>query len=431
MNQFSAGDKLNLSIFAQAGGGAGLAKAPDGRVVLVEGSLAGEEVLARLLQVRKDYFLARTLQVLSPSPQRVRPRCELFGVCGGCDLMHLEYQAQIEAKATWVSEALRKLPDLPEAIPLASPKPWAYRNRLRLQVRPGGVGFFSKSTRDLVPLEQCPVAADEINRILPRLASGLDELNGPQPNWLELLAGSNELFVTAGFKPGAKLSRKHQRDFYLMFTRLGAAGVRFSLGKRLSAWPVSQDNGLPYLSMEGLDLWAFPGLFCQNNFAANQVMVEKVLELAGPGQGGFALDLYCGSGNFTLPLAAKGWQVTGVEGAGAAHAVAKAQAVWNRLEQRTDFISQPVSSALAKLGKEQKSFDLVVLDPPRAGAKGLMPHIVRLNPAKIIYISCHPAALARDASILHGLGYLPGSIHTIDMFPHTGHVEAVLVMNKD
>jgi 23S rRNA (uracil1939-C5)-methyltransferase len=407
-----------------------LAKAPDGRVVLVEGSLAGEEVLAALMQVRKDYIAARTLKVINSSPLRTKPKCPLFGVCGGCDLMHLDYAAQVESKAAWVAESLRKLPGLPQVEALASPKQWHYRNRLRFQVRAEGVGFFAKSTRSLVPVESCPVADESLKRILPRLAPDLAAYGGPRPLWLEALAGPGGVFFTAGFKPSAHLNRRHQRSLYLMLTRLGAAGVRFSLGKRLGAWLISQDNGLPCLELDDLTLWAFPGLFCQVNFAANRLLVQTVLDLAGPGQGGQALDLYCGSGNFSLPLAARGWQVLGVEGSASAKPVAQAQAQWNQLDGQAGFMTAPVRSALAQLGREGRHFGLVVLDPPRAGAKGLMPQIARLKPLQIIYISCHPAALARDAMILHELGYAPEALYTVDLFPHTGHVEAVLAMRR-
>ena len=176
-----------------------MARAPDGKVILVDGALAGEWVLAEVTQVRKDYLAGQTVQVLETSPHRAEPRCPLFGQCGGCDLMHLEYEAQIEAKAAWLSHALKKVPGISQPKLLASPSAWEYRNRVRLQVGAGGIGFFGRKTHKLVPTENCPVSASEANRLLPDLTMALSKPNGPRPGWIELLAHGGQAFCTLGF----------------------------------------------------------------------------------------------------------------------------------------------------------------------------------------------------------------------------------------
>ena len=430
MAQNQTGEKLELEIYAQAGGGAGLARAPDGRVVLVEGALAGERVLVQLNQMRKDYMQGRALHVLSASPHRVEPRCPLFGVCGGCDLMHISYDAQLEAKSAWLGHALNKLPGLPAPVMLGSPDQWNYRNRVRLQASAGRVGFFGKKSHKLIALEQCPVSDPGVNRILPELGAAIGGIKGPRPAWIELLSHRDQLFGTVGYKERTRISRSSQRAVYLRLTELGFNGMRFSMGNRLGAWPLQKENGLPYLEQEDLTLWAFPGLFCQVNFGLNQRLIETIVREAGPGGEKAALDLYCGSGNFSLPLARAGWRVLGVEGVGPARPAAEFMAQKNGLQNRLEFHTGSVAKGLEGLNEAGRGFDLVLLDPPRAGAKGLMPRIARCGPQKVIYVSCHPAALARDALALADLGYAASALYAADMFPHTGHVEAVLVMEK-
>ena len=430
----AAPTELELSIEDLAAGGRGLARAPDGRVVFVTGALAGERVRARVEAERRGYLEAGCREVLEPSPRRVEPACSLYGRCGGCDLMHLDYPAQVRAKAAWLEAALGRLPGVPGVESHPSPRPWGYRNRLKLQVDRGRVGFFAARSRRLVPVERCPVAAPSLRRVLPALAGALAGAGGEPSLWLELLGGEDEqapVLGCLGFSPRYRPAKRGLERLRRLCREAGLAGVRLALGRRLEPWRLSPAAGVVYYEDKGLSLRAFPGLFCQVNFAANRRLVELVVEMAGrPGPQGQALDLYGGSGNLGLPLAARGWRVLSVERSAGACEAGEWLAGVNRLEGRWRWLDQEAGAALQGLAGQGRRFELVVLDPPRAGAKGLMPLVAALSPRRVVYVSCHPAALARDASELVAAGYRPRRLALVDMFPHTGHSEALLLLER-
>jgi 23S rRNA (uracil1939-C5)-methyltransferase len=210
----------------------------------------------------------------------------------------------------------------------------------------------------------------------------------------------------------------------------GFSGIRFSVAGRLEHWEFAKENAVGMHNSENLDLLAFPGFFSQVNFATNELLLTELAKEAGEGNGREALDLYAGTGNFSLPLLSQGWLVTSVENAAGSLDAISFGAELNGLQKGLAGFQGRVEKVLPVLWEEKACFDLVVLDPPRAGAKGMMPGLARLDPSKIIYISCHPAALARDANELIKLGYQPGSLMVFDHFPHTGHVEALLGFEK-
>ncbi|MBI5522673.1 MAG: class I SAM-dependent RNA methyltransferase [Desulfarculus sp.] len=436
MSDISAGQDLDLDILDLAAGGRGLGRAEDGRVVFVAGALAGERVRAHLTRVKRDYAEATALEVLRPSPQRVEPACPLYGRCGGCDLMHLDYPAQVEAKAAWVRRALWRLDPLPEAKVLASPLAWGFRNRLRLQVQEGRVGFFARGGHQLVEVSACPVAAPAANALLPGLAAALQRPEWSGLSWVEVLAHESQAFLTLGWQGGGDAP-----SLAGLAQEVGAQGARLCRGEELAGWPLNPEGGLVYHQDAGLTLRAYPGVFCQVNFAANRLLLDEVTgsalglqaHLASRGEEApaelEALDLYAGSGNLGLPLAAGGWRVLAVEGDQEACRAAVVQAHQAGLQERYMVQAAEVGQALAGLGRAGRGFDLVVLDPPRGGAKELMPGILELQPSRVMYVSCHPAALARDAAVLVNAGYRPSGLTVLDFFPHTGHVEAVLVLD--
>ncbi|MBI4798114.1 MAG: class I SAM-dependent RNA methyltransferase [Desulfarculus sp.] len=448
MSDISAGQDLELDILDLAAGGRGLGRAEDGRVVFVAGALTGERVTAHVTRVKRDYAEAQAVDILRASPQRVEPACPLYGRCGGCDLMHLDYPAQVEAKAAWVRRALWRLDLLPEARVLASPLAWGFRNRLRLQVQEGRVGFFARGGHQLVEVAACPVAAPAANALLPGLAAALGRPEWSGLAWVEVLADESQAFLTLGWQGGGD-----PPSLAGLAQEVGAQGARLCRGEELAGWPLGPEGGLVYHQEAGLTLRAYPGVFCQVNFAANRLLLDEVaaaaaelraalappeeaapvereaLEAATAPAGLEALDLYAGAGNLGLPLAAAGWRVLAVEGDQEACRAAVVQAHQAGLQERYMVQAAEVGQALAGLGRAGRGFDLVLLDPPRGGAKDLMPGLLELQPARVVYVSCHPAALARDAAMLVGAGYRPNGLTVLDFFPHTGHVEAVLVLD--
>lgn len=436
MSELSAGQDIELDILDLAAGGRGLGRAEDGRVVFVAGALAGERVRAHLTRVKRDYAEAQAVEILRPSPQRMEPACPLYGLCGGCDLMHLDYPAQVQAKAAWVRRALWRLDPLPEPRVLASPLAWGFRNRLRLQVQEGRVGFFARGGHQLVEVSACPVAAPAANVLLPGLAQALKRPEWSALAWVEVLADESQAFLTLGWQDGGD-----PPSLAGLAQEVGAQGARLCRGEELAGWPLRAEGGLVYHQEPGLTLRAYPGIFCQVNFAANRLLLDEVTgsaaglqaDLASRGEAApvelEALDLYAGAGNLGLPLAAGGWRVLAVEGDQEACQAAVVQAHQAGLQERYLVQAAEAGQALEGLNRAGRGFDLVVLDPPRAGAKDLMPGILEMQPARVVYVSCHAAALARDAAVLANAGYRPSGLTVLDFFPHTGHVEAVLVLD--
>lgn len=424
------GQSLELEVSGLAAGGRGLARAPDGRAVFVAGGLAGERVRARLTRLKREYAEASAQEVLSASPQRVPPPCPLYGRCGGCSLQHLDYPAQVAAKAAWVQAALARLGPLPAVQQVASPSAWGYRQRVRLAASQNGLGFFAAGSKDVVPLGNCPVAAEGVNRLLPGLAEGLGQIDARHISWLEVLAGQESAFVTLGLDPRRPLSNRWRAELRRLCRRAGAAATRLAWGRELEPWDYRRESGLVYYADQGLEMTAFPGLFVQANFAANQRLVELVLAAAQEAPPGPALDLYAGSGNFGLPLAQAGRPVLAVEASDEALEAAAWQAEQAGLAELMELRAGDATAAAAELAQEGRALALAVLDPPRAGAREVMEPLARLAPARIIYVSCHPAALARDAAVLLQAGYQAAQVWAVDMFPHAGHTEAMLVLDR-
>jgi 23S rRNA (uracil1939-C5)-methyltransferase len=424
-----SGSEITLEIIDLAAGGRGLARAEDGRVVFVAGALKDEKVRARIVAEKRQYLEAEMVEVLNPSPERVEPSCPYYDSCGGCDLMHLAYPAQVRAKTAWAAQALRRL-DAPEPEVMASPAEWGYRHRVRFQVQDGVVGFFARASHDLIQVQHCPVAAWGVNRLLEEISGG-DLADWPSLAWLEVMADhEGRLLAAVGLDdlpPDASLVALKQA-----LGQTGADGVRLYAADRVEAWTYDQASGLVYYADDDLSLRAYPGLFSQVNWPANELLITHVLQKAAKPWGQErAMDLYAGAGNFSLPLAAQDWGVLAVEGDPDAVKAGRAQARELELEQSVVFSRGQAARELRNQVEAGQTCDMVVLDPPRAGAKGLMKDLAALKPQRVIYVSCHAAALARDATRLKEAGYTLSDLSVIDMFPQTSHLEAVLVLERE
>ena len=382
------------------------------------------------MELKKKYSLARVERVLQASPLRVVPDCPHYGLCGGCDLMHLEHAAQVEAKQGWAKEALARVTnDDIWGKPVAS-SPWGYRNRVRWQVKNGRLGFYQRGSRRLLPIEQCPVLHPALQDLLGPLTGALTHMPAPGPEQLEGLAGEDgPVFLTARFGGGAARAQAvaWQREALAL---PGVAGVRLVRGRTSEPWPLGPDSAAPVIAPDGVSLFAAPGLFSQVNFRVNAGLLQLLGNIAGQGDGRRALDLYSGWGNLGLILAQSGWQVRAVENAPGCGKAAAHLAGLNRVADRLDFVSREAGDYLRRASRAGERFDLVVLDPPRTGAKGLMPHLAALGAGRVVYVSCHLAALARDAGELAKQGYRPVEARVLDMFPQTSQVETLLVLDR-
>jgi 23S rRNA (uracil1939-C5)-methyltransferase len=415
----------------------------DGKAVFVEGALPGERVTIATLKRKPAWELARAESFLRTSPDRVAPRCPHFGVCGGCSLQHLDVAAQVAAKQRTLEDALWHIARVRPAtlLPAIHGPAWGYRHRARLSVRhvakKGGVliGFHERKSSYVADMTSCAVLPPKVSALLPalrRLVGGLtirDRL--PQ---IELAMGDGALpacaLVLRILEPLAAGDEAALAAFAL------AHGVEFWLqpGGPDSAAPLR-----PAIDRLGYELPEYelefpysPTEFTQVNPAINRVLVRRALALLDPQPGERIADFFCGLGNFTLPIARRGAAVVGIEGNAALARRAADVAAGNGLAARARFRTANLFEATPASIEALGPLDKVLLDPPREGAIALVKSLPGDGPpARVVYVSCAPATLARDAAVLvHDHGYTLAAACVVNMFPHTAHVESVALFRR-
>ena len=425
---------MPLRIESLDAGGDGVARGPDGKVCFVEGALPGELVEATLLRRRPRYDRWRAVAILEPSAARESPRCSHFGTCGGCALQHVAPRTQLAAKQRWLEECLARIG---KAVPETMLAPiegeaWHYRCRARLSVRwvpkKGGalVGFRERRSSYVTDMRECPVLPRAISLLLPALRGLVGSLEArsriPQIELASAEAAPALVFRHLDPLSGPDLARL--RDF------ARAHGVHVWLQPQgpESAHPFEPaDSVLEYTLPDfGVRIGFRPTDFTQVNHAMNRVLVARTVALAAPAAGDRIADLYCGLGNFALPLARQGARVTGFEGNEMLIARARANAARHGLA--VDFRALDLGRpGFARYGP----FDTLVLDPPREGAIETVKELPAAWPGRIVYVSCDPATLARDAGVLvHVKGFRLAAAGVVNMFPHTAHVESVCLFER-
>jgi len=390
------------------------------QVVFVPYAAPGERVRAEVVERRAGYLRARVAAVLAPGPDRVLPGCRYFPTCGGCQWQHVAPPAQRDAKAAIVAEQLARVAGVRDAevLPtLASPADWHYRARVTLAVEGRRAGYRRARSHALVEIADCPLADPSVSAHLEAARAWVAALRVPLRRVTVSAAPAGvALAASATARPGpADLAASEAllaRAASVRGTVVTGAGVRLVAG----------DPTVRVALEPGLDLEVPADVFTQVNPGANQRLVETVLALGAFTPGERVLDLYCGAGNLSLPLARRGVSVLGIERSGVAVEPARANAARHGLPAAT-FRADDVARALASL--PSGSLDAVVLDPPRAGAADALPALAALRPPRIIYVSCDPATLARDVRTLLAAGYRLERVQPIDVFPQTYHVESV------
>ena len=427
----------------------------DGKAVFVEGALPGEVVTITTLKKKPTYEIARAEAIVRASAERVTPRCPHFGVCGGCTLQHFDAAAQVAGKQRALEDALWHIGRVRAAqiLPAIHGPAWGYRYRARLSVRhvpkKGGVlvGFHERKSSYVADMTSCAILPPKISALLPELRALIGALTVrdrlPQ---IELAVGD---MARAG---GDEIvSALHAPTFALVLRILAplspsdedrlrafadAHGVQFYLQTAGPETAVPFHPMAPRLAYElpefGLVFPYAPTEFTQVNPAINRVLVRRAIALLDPRPAERVVDFFCGLGNFTLAIARRGAAVVGIEGSASLVRRAEENAASNGLAGRATFRIANLFAATAESVEALGSFDKALIDPPREGAiavaKALPPDG---GPRRIVYVSCNPATLARDAAVLvQDRGYTLAAAGVINMFPHTAHVESIALFER-
>ena len=394
----------------------------DGKALFISGLLPGDCAEVTLTQDKRNFGHATVKKRLTDSPARVTPRCPHFGVCGGCQQQHASVALQQSSKA----QSLARLMNRPVDDIIAGPE-WGYRRRARLSLnylsraQTLEMGFRKAASSDLVDIRQCPVMVPRLEALLPALRICLNGLQGVRRlGHVELvLADNGPLMVLRHTEPLSANDKQkleqfsHQHDVALFLAPQSDALEH-----------ITGDE--PYYHSDGLRLTFSPRDFIQVNDAVNQQMVARALEWLDVQPTDRVLDLFCGMGNFTLPLARRAQSVVGVEGVPALVAKAQRNAESNGLKN-VIFFHENLEEDVTRQPWAAQGFDKILLDPARAGAPGVMQHVVKLMPRRVVYVSCNPATLARDSEELLRAGYHIQQLAMLDMFPHTGHLESMVL----
>jgi 23S rRNA (uracil1939-C5)-methyltransferase len=413
----------------------------DGKATFIADALPGEQVRFRYLHTGKDADEGQCVVVDVPSPHRVEPRCAHFGICGGCSMQHLAPPQQIAFKQKQLLDQLErigKVRPLQVAAPIVAEgehRVWGYRRRARLGAKrvakKGGaiVGFRERNTHFVTPLSRCEVLDPRIGEKLPALRDMIDGLSIPDrvPQVEIACAADRVALVFRLLDPASEADLARLADFGV---REGF-DVYLQTGGPATIRPLTSAPPLEYSpDGSGLSLRFEPTDFIQVNGRISQQTVNQALDWLALSPGDRVLELFCGLGNFSLPLAARGAQVIAVEGEAGLVQRARENAQRNGVDVR--FEKADLFKTEADVPWLQPAFDKVLLDPPRAGAREILPVVAARKPRRVVYVSCHPGTLARDAGMLvHEHGYTLAQAGVMDMFPHTSHVESMALFVRD
>jgi 23S rRNA (uracil1939-C5)-methyltransferase len=425
---------IEADIVDLAHDGRGVARI-DGKAVFVDGALPGERVRLRVIKRRRQLDEAGLVEVLTASPDRVVPACAHFGLCGGCSLQHLSAPAQLAAKERQLLDNLERIGRVrPERVlaPLRGPA-WAYRRRARLGVKyvhkKGRVlaGFREREKPYLADLQRCEVLQEPLANLPRDLAALVETLVIREKIPQVEVAGGNaaialvfRVLEAPGPQDTEKIAAFGAQQNVQIFLQTGGLDTVQPLGQDYPPLSYRVDGGRVGIEFGPVD-------FIQINREINASMVDTALELLLPTASDTVLDLFCGLGNFTLPLARRAARAVGIEGDAALVAKAAANAGRNGIGNAA-FFRENLFEPTQFGPWANEHYDLVLLDPPRAGAAALLARMAHWRPRRVVYISCHPGSLARDAeNLVYSLGFKLTCAGVMDMFPQTTHVESIAV----
>ncbi|SJL85231.1 23S rRNA (uracil(1939)-C(5))-methyltransferase RlmD [Vibrio palustris] len=399
--------------------------------VFIDGALPTETVLMQLTESKSKYARGQLIKVQKPSEQRVVPFCPHYQVCGGCDLQHLERAAQVEYKQQTLSQLMAKFAG--ESLSLAKPilgQDTQYRRRARLSLfwsktqQQLQFGFRQRQSKHIATITECPVLTPRLNRHLAPLKAILETFKRPDMlGHLELVEGSNGVGVLLRF-----LSTLSEQD---------ASKLRdYAQNEQITLYFMPENNELIreigeelYYDENGVKTPFTPVNFIQVNRDVNEHLVTQAMDWLEVNKEDRVLDLFCGLGNFSLPMAQQAQHVTGIEGIDEMVLKAQDNARINQLDN-VSYYQANLADDLTEQTWAQQTFDKILLDPARAGATGLIDQMGHFAAQRIVYVSCNPATLARDSQRLLAQGYKLAKLGMLDMFPHTSHLESMALFIK-
>ncbi len=430
---------IEASIEALSNEGRGIARV-DGRTVFVDQALAGETVSFKYTRLNSKIGEARVVDVIKASPQRVDAKCSVFGICGGCSLQHMASSDQLQLKQSTLLHHLEHLASVaPDNILTSLEGPlWGYRHKARLGVRyvPKKervlVGFRERGTSYITDTSRCEILHPRIGELIEELADCIARMTIKQriPQ-IEVAVGDEQVvlvFRHLDEMPDEdrqllkQLAEQHELVVYLQ------AGSPDDLE---ALYPQQPDKLFYALPEHDIRIEFEPSDFTQVNPVLNRKMIDCTIALLELKEDDSVLDLFSGLGNFSLPMARHCAQVTAVEGALSLVQKGRDNAVRNGINNIEFVMADLYSDEIANAPWLKTQYDKILLDPPRSGAEAVLKYLAKMNADRIVYVSCHPATLARDAEVLvNQLGYRLTDAGVMDMFPHTGHVESIAVFVK-
>ncbi len=413
----------------------------DGKTIFIDGALPGERVSFVSHRVKPRFEVADVERIIEPCSQRITPPCPHFGVCGGCSMQHLEATAQVAAKQRVLEDALWHLARARagELYPPIVGPAWGYRYRARLTVRmvpsKGGVliGFHERRSSYVAPMDECAILPPHVSAMVPRLRVLVAGLSAPDhlPQ-IEIAVGEGITVVVLRHLQAFTAADEARLAAFARDEGVQVWGQLSGPESARRLFP-AEAPGLAYTLPEfGVSMAFRPTDFTQVNMGINRLLMRRAMQLLDPGPGERIADLFCGLGNFSLPIAKLGARVVGVEGSDALVRRAGENARANGLEARSEFYAanlfEATEDSIAALGH----LDKMLIDPPREGAVAVVKALGPSAPRRIVYVSCNPATLARDAAVLiHEKGYRLKGAGIANMFPQTSHVESIALFERD
>lgn len=411
----------------------------ENKTTFIDNALPGETVKFRYTSAQSRYNEGVAEEILIASPERIEPKCEFFHLCGGCSLQHISPESQRALKQTTLLEQFKHFGnlDIPEILPALTANEWGYRRKARLGVRYVHkkekvlVGFREKRSNFLAEISYCEVLHPDVAKLIEPLKVLIQDLEGFQ-TIPQIEVAVDQMKVALVFR---HLEPLCAADLIKIKTFAANEGIYLYLQPKGldSVHLLHPEHSSPLLSYEfpqhGITQYFMPSDFAQVNLEINYQMINRAIELLELKATDTVLDLFCGFGNFTLPMAKQCKKIIGIEGSDVSIQRAKYNANQNAINN-AEFYCFDLNKDFSELSWAKVGYNKILLDPARSGAEACVKNIELFGAERIVYISCNPATLARDAGILVQKGYKLLKAGIMDMFPHTNHVESIAVFEK-